>query len=117
MNVTGDDGMTVKRKTHITQFRWKIPSTERADSCERWRALVVSCKPRGFRKSHTSGIPSRGSRSAAGKQDGLPGRFPGAVRYVSFRNAVSVKTLTRHSARLAGDGEDCSYRSWCFRSE
>jgi hypothetical protein len=47
----------------------------------------------------------------------LPGRFPGAAPYVSFRQMACLKALSRRGQDSTAGGNAVNPITWCFRSE
>lgn len=109
--------MTGKRKTHITQFGWKVPETENPRFRMRWRDLIASCRQCSFREKMFSETSRRSLCTGAAKKDGLPGRFPGATRYATLRTTRSVRRVVKRRV----DPSECipvaEHRAPWFRSD
>ncbi len=94
--------MKSRRKTNIPQFRWKPAEMDRLDPCVTWKGVVSTLKS----GEQETGDPRRTSEGVCPRQQecrhGLPGRFPGAVPYVSFRQMECLaegRRVQRNTAR------------------
>jgi hypothetical protein len=112
--------MKSRQKTHITQFSWKAAGMDQVPTRVSWRDFVSSCRTGESKTADLSCASPNACQDSQERGHDLPGRFPGAMPYVSFRRPAGLRACKQveHHGRSPNNGVNTvNSVTWYLRSE